>query len=101
MTITLTREEAQQVLDSLISQYEHPPINVPVIETLRARLSEPELDVQGKNMNQDIQQKIKEALFICADLDTQVDTGFGMGVMDFWVKINGVEFFVTAKEKQK
>jgi hypothetical protein len=42
MTITLTREEAQQVLETIVSQYEHPPINVPIIETLRARLSAPE-----------------------------------------------------------
>jgi hypothetical protein len=40
--ITLTREEAQQVLETIVSQYEHPPINVPIIELLRARLAQPE-----------------------------------------------------------
>jgi hypothetical protein len=38
----MTREEAQQVLDALLSQYEQPPINVPIIELLRARLAQPE-----------------------------------------------------------
>ena len=42
--ITLTREEAQQVLETIVSQYEHPPINVPIIELLRARLAQPELE---------------------------------------------------------
>lgn len=40
--IILTREEAQQVLETIVSQYEHPPINVPIIELLRARLSAPD-----------------------------------------------------------
>ncbi len=44
MTITLTREEAQQVLDALAScsGVSHWPSLMPVIKTLRARLAQPE-----------------------------------------------------------
>jgi len=43
MTITLTREEAQQVLDALELHWENPPIHVrETVETLRTRLAQPE-----------------------------------------------------------
>jgi hypothetical protein len=41
--ITLTREEAQQALDALELHWENPPIHVrETVETLRARLAQPE-----------------------------------------------------------
>jgi hypothetical protein len=44
MTITLTREEAQQVLDALELHWENPPIHVrETVETLRTKLTQPEL----------------------------------------------------------
>ncbi len=62
MTITLTREEAQQVLDAMLSQYEQPPINVPIIELLRARLAQPE------------QEKTMDALSELMNLRIEVET---------------------------
>jgi len=64
MTITLTREEAQQVLDALMHQmWSRRPLDATeeVMETLRARLAQPEpeplikmkelLEVQGRDGN--------------------------------------------------
>jgi polyhydroxyalkanoate synthesis regulator phasin len=42
MTITLTREEAQQVLDALDEYYITTDEGKHLVETLRARLAEPE-----------------------------------------------------------
>jgi hypothetical protein len=49
MTITLTREEAQQVFHALksCSGVPHWPALIPVIETLSARLSAPQREWQG------------------------------------------------------
>jgi hypothetical protein len=49
MTITLTREEAQQVFHALksCSGVPHWPALIPVIETLRARLAQPKQEWQG------------------------------------------------------
>jgi hypothetical protein len=69
MTITLTREEAQQVLDALMHQmWSRRPLDATekAIETLRARLAQPEpepvakmkelLEVQGRDGNWNLDQ---------------------------------------------
>ncbi len=32
------------------------------------------------------------------DEGTHVDRGGGMGQVDYWVKVNGVEYFITVKK---
>ena len=42
-------------------------------------------------------EKIHKAMKDIADTDTHVDRGFGLEGADFWVTINGREWFVSAK----
>jgi|688.fasta_scaffold793686_2 hypothetical protein len=72
MTITLTREEAQQVLDAMeamqtYTRAERKGLRIfdEAIETLRARLAQPEREWQELT-----DEEIKRYKPVCADLDS-------------------------------
>lgn len=50
--------------------------------------------------SKDAIQKIHAALKTIRDRNTVIDTGRGMGSADFWMKINGVEYFISVRRSE-
>lgn len=45
--------------------------------------------------------KVRAALETVKDEGTEIDSGSGMGSVDFWVTIDGREYFVEIKPSKK
>lgn len=49
----------------------------------------------------DVMEKFRSALKAIIDSKTHMDSGGGMGMMNFWPTIDGVEYFVEIRQSAK